>query len=79
MDIAQTVREKLGLAPDELEALFGAVPHPVRGGPDGRLVAAEIRRRFGLPYHVPLGEALHEKGVLTQAEAAWLDDDESTA
>ena len=64
MDMARRVRQKLGLSQDELEALFGAVPHPVRGGPDGRKVAAEIRRRFGLPSHLPLGEALQSRACL---------------
>ena len=71
-DMARRVREKLGLQPDELEALLGAVPHPVRGGPDGRLVAQELRGRFRLPDDVPLPQALEEAGVLTAEEAAWL-------
>ena len=74
--LARSVRQKLGLEPDELEALFGALPHPVRGGPDGRKVAADIRRRFNLPEHLSLGEGLARAGVLTQEEARWLDDAE---
>lgn len=73
-DMARAIRQKLGLQPDELEALFGALPWPVAGGPVGRLVAADIRRRFHLPDDVPLGEALRDAGVLTPEEAAWLDD-----
>ena len=70
----EAVREKLGLQPDELEALFAALPSPRVGGPDGRRVAADIRRRFNLPDHLLLGEALREAGIFTPAEAAWLDD-----
>ena len=70
--MAERVRRKLQLAADELEALLGAVPHPVRGGPDGRLVAQELRQRFGLADHLPLPEALAVAGVLTPDEAEWL-------
>ena len=75
--LTERIRQKLGLEPDELESLLGAVPHPVRGGPDGRLVAQQLRARFGLPNDVPLPQALQAAGVLTAEEAAWLAGEEA--
>ena len=47
-------------------------------GYHGLVVAAEIRERFGLDTDITsnleLGEGLALAGVLTEAEAAWLDD-----
>jgi hypothetical protein len=70
---AHRVARKLGLDDtDALEALHAACPV---GGFDGRAVAQSLRRHFAIPDDEPhLGRALAERGILTEAEGAWLDD-----
>lgn len=72
-DIGSTIASKLGITLDMLSSLYTNVPV---GGYSGRVVVDEIRARFALPDDPdePLGLALYERGILTIAEAEWLDD-----
>lgn len=71
--MSATICEKLAITIDELNSLYTAVPV---NGFGGTAVAAEIAQRFGLDASEPLGSQLAERGVLTEDEAAWLDDAE---
>jgi hypothetical protein len=65
------IAQKLGLSLDELNSLYTTFPV---GGCVGAVVAQELRARYGLDEDERLGEALAERGVLTEAEGRWLDD-----
>jgi hypothetical protein len=58
------VAQKLGLAADELDSLSTA---------SGEAVAARLRWRYEVPDEEPLGRALADLGILSWAEATWLD------
>ena len=64
------VCEKLQISPSQLNALY--TPCPVDGW-RGEEVEALLRERFGLGDNA-LGEALVERGILTEEEGRWLDD-----
>jgi hypothetical protein len=70
-DIGTSVMSKLGIGQDELNSLY--VTGPVAGFV-GTEVAADLAERFGLDVSEPLGGQLAAKGVLTDAEAEWMDD-----
>lgn len=71
MDLATTVCQKLDLSTDELNSLY--VTNPVNGF-TGSEVAGRLANRFGLAIEEPLGVQLAALGILTDEEAAYLDD-----
>lgn len=73
MDLAASVCQKLDLTTDELNSLY--VTGPVNGF-TGPQVAERLAERFGLDVEDSLGSQLAELGVLTNDEAAYLDDAE---
>jgi hypothetical protein len=72
-DIGTSVCEKLNITVDQLNSMYVAGPV---GGFVGTQVATEIVARFGLDASEPLGSQLAEQGILTDDEAAWLDDND---
>lgn len=70
-DVGRSIREKLGLSTEALEALW--MPVPV-GDYVRETVVAALCGRFGLGGNpVWLGEALARAGALTESEGLWLD------
>ena len=69
--LAESVRRKLGLTTAEINTLFSL---------DGERLLRSLRTEHGLDQGGPddppdrLGQQLLQAGVLTEAEAAWLDD-----
>ena len=65
------VTAKLGVTTEQFNALYGAVDT----GWDATAVELDLRQRFGLDAGEPIGQALLAQGVLTEGEAAYVDDD----
>ena len=71
-DISDSVLAKLGINADQLNSLYATGPV---NDFVGAQVAEEIAQRFGIDASEPLGSQLAERGVLTDEEAEYLDDE----
>lgn len=73
LSVSDSVLAKLDITADQLNSMYAA--DPVNGFV-GTQVAAEIAERFSIDASEPLGYQLAERGILTDEEAEYLDDDE---
>jgi len=71
LSVSDSVLAKLDITDDQLNSLYAAGPVNGFVGTD---VAAEIAARFNVDASEPLGYQLAERGILTDDEAEYLDD-----